>query len=208
MPGETSAIDVTLQTTKEVAEAWNTIVLGPEIRISVDDLGQPLCALNPEISEDGTFALLCDQADVCTLEALVFGLANVGPIPSGSIFYTCQITVALDSAPGTYSLICPTANANDPDGNAMSTACINGSVLVGAVPLPSPTPTKRPPPTATATARATVTRTATATRTSAPGQSVAHDGCQAAAPAGTHGLWLLALPAAFLCLRRRRMTRK
>jgi hypothetical protein len=208
MPGETNAIDVTLHTTIEVAEAQNVIVLGPEIRIAVDAGGQPFCMVNPEINMDGTFTISCDLADVCTLEAFVFALDNVDAIPSGSILYTCEITIDLDSVPGTYPLTCAGASADDPDGDAISTACVSGSVLVfGEPPLESPTPTRTLPPTpvATKTATAKSTPATTATRTRVPGSSSDDDdACQVTAPKGTGGLWLLALPAAVLCLRRKR----
>jgi len=206
MAGGTNAIDVTLHTAIEVAEAQNVIVLGPEIRIAVDTGGQPLCMVNPEINMDATFTISCDPADVCTLEAFVFALDDVDAIPSGSILYTCEITIDLDSLPGTYPLTCPRASADDPDGVAISTECADGSVLVVIEPpLESPTPTKTPPPSATpvATATAEITPQATATRPTRTGFGD-DDGCHVVEPAGAGGLWLLALPAAVLCLRRKR----
>lgn len=203
--GGTTTIDVVLQTAVEVMETQNDIVLGPEIQIGIDDLGRPRCAVNPDINKDQTsFALRCDESAVCTLRVHVRAIDDVNPIPNGSTLYTCEIDIAPDAAPGTYTLACATLGASDQGGNALSTACVDGSVDVDGLTAASPTPTATPlPPTPTVTAQVTPITT----RSPRPHHDN-DDGCNVTASAGTHGAWLLALPVALLWLRRQRLSSK
>ena len=199
--GETTLIDVVLRTTVDVVGTMNRIIiLGPEIRFATAADGQPSCTVNPEIYKDATFTLDCDEAGFCTLRALLVVSGNPDPIPDGSILYSCEISVALNATSGAYPLVCATSGAND----ALSAACVDGSIEVGAVRTASPTPTRTPlPPSATVT----VTGTPTRTPSRSPGGKH-HDGCQVTAPGGTHRAWLLALPIVLLWRRRRRLSRK
>ena len=159
----------------------------------------------------------CTAGTDCTgLRTLVLSLSNVNPIPNGARLYTCQIAIAEDAADGTYPLTCSNAGASDPDGGALVTACVDGSVVVGVQPTPTGTPTvtptvtpsPSPSPTPTATsgtpppATATNTPATPPTRTPTPADN---DDCQIVAPAHTRPAWVLLLPAALLfALRRRR----
>jgi hypothetical protein len=207
MQGESTTFDVVLQTSVEVIETQNDIMLGPELRIASEDLGQLRCAVNPDIDKDETsFTLHCDEPNVCTLRTLVRSFDNVDPIPNGSTLYTCDIEIAHTAADGTYPLACAISSAIDPDGTRLSTACIDGSVDVGDAPLASPTPTNTalPPP-------ATVTNRPTSIPTASP-HPRHNDGdgceCQVSPSTGTRAGWMLAFPAALLWLRRRRLSSK
>lgn len=205
MPGEPTTIDVVLQTAVEVVETQNELVIVLPIQVAVDGLGQPRCAVNPEIDKDATsFTLLCDESGVCTLRAVVQASDNADPIPNGSTLYTCEVDIAPNAAPGTYVVGCAAPEASDPDGNALSSECIGGSIEVGEVPTATPTPLNTPPrPSATVTPQMTPTRTH-----SRRSRQWGDDSCQVVAPAGTHGVWLLGLPASLLWLRRRRLSRQ
>jgi MYXO-CTERM domain-containing protein len=198
--GETTTIAVMLRTGAEVVETQNEIIIfNPEIQFVTAANGQPSCTVNPVLNRDASFTLDCDEADVCTLGALVRASGNPDPIPDGSVLYSCEIGVDLNADSGTYLLVCATSTANE----ALSAACDDGAIEVGEVPTASPTPSKTPlsPP-------ATATITVTPTKTRSPRPSDKDDGCQVTAAGGTHGAWMLALPIALLWRRRRRLSRK
>ena len=211
--GGTVLIDVVLQTALEVAGTQNDILFGPELSLETGD-----CTANPEIEKPATsFALLCEE-ELCRLRAIVLALDNVDPIPTGSILYTCEFGIPDTTPDGTYPLTCTNPGASDPLGNAITTACVSGSVVVGEI---SPTPTDTPPdPTPTSTPDGLTTPTATATglepstpTPTAPAPPTAtfrrifiddDDTCQIVAPADAGLAWFLLMPAALLALRRRR----
>ncbi len=174
------------------------------IQIAVDALGHPRCAVNPEINKDATtFTLLCDEFGVCTLRVVVRASDNADPIPNGYTLYTCEVDIAPNAAPGTYAVGCAAPEASDPDGNALTSECVGGTIQVGEVPTATPTPICTPPqPSATVTPQMTPTRTQN--RRSRQWED---DSCQIAAPGGPRGGWLLGLPASLLWLRRRRLSR-
>ena len=210
-------MSVSLETEVEVAGTQNDVTFPSGIGVVAKNNGKPECAVNEAIEKGGTsFAYQpsgCTPGDTCTgIRALVLALDNVDPIPSGSVLYTCEVSIDADVENGTYPLVCSNAGASDPDGVAVATDCDAGDVFVGLQPTPTSTPTETPTPTltpvgnptatATATASGTPTASATPTRTRKPKDE--DDGCQVVAPAEGGSAWLLLLPAAALLWRRRR----
>jgi len=132
--GGTAMVEVSLETTVEVAGTQNDIAFDPMARIAADEEGNPKCTVNPAINKPGTtFAFQpvdCTPGTDCTgVRALVLALDNVTPIPSGSVLYTCEIEIAVD-ATGTFPLTCSSPGAGDPDGNRVGADCTNGTITV------------------------------------------------------------------------------
>jgi hypothetical protein len=216
--GQSATMTVRLITAVDVAGTQNDTIFPAGVGVIADNRGRPTCSVNPEIDKGGTsFAFLpngCTPGTDCTgVRSLVLALDNVSPIPSGSVLYTCEVSIASSVADGTYPLGCENAGASDPDGNAVATACDAGNVIVGvqptvtSTPRPSNTPTETPTATPegvpTATNTPAAPPTATATRTRGPKKDE-DDGCQVVAPATGGEAWLLLLPVAALLWRRRR----
>jgi hypothetical protein len=133
LQGETITIDVVLETTIEVYETQNDIILGPEIQFVIAPNGQPLCTVNPSIDKSATFTLDCDEAGVCALRTLILASGNFDPIPNGSALYSCEISINRNAALGAYPMGCAAFTVAE----APSTACIGGSVeVVSATPSP------------------------------------------------------------------------
>jgi MYXO-CTERM domain-containing protein len=95
----------------------------------------PDCTVNPDIDKTGTsFAFQPSncQGEACTgIRALVLSLANVDPIPDGSVLYSCAVQIN-STASGTIPLTCSNPGSSDPAGGALDTTCTNGSVTVGS----------------------------------------------------------------------------
>src|SRR5262249_44609478 len=132
--GSTVSIDVTLETTAQVAGTQNDITLNGPIRIPPNAQGKPSCHVNPDIDKNGTsFAFQpsgCTPGTDCTgVRALVLALDNVTPIPNNSVLYSCDIEIATDTS-GTIPLPCSNPGAGDPDGNKLGTDCTNGTITV------------------------------------------------------------------------------
>jgi hypothetical protein len=213
-------LDVTLQTAVEVAGTQNDITFPSVAGVAAGSDGSPLCSVNPDIDKgDTSFAFQppgCTPGTDCTaVRALVLSISNVKAIPNGSVLYTCTIAVSESAANGTYPLVCSNAGATDPGGNALVTACVDGSVIVGVQPTPtdtpSPTPSVSPTPTPTATSLTPPAPTATNTPLVPPPTNTPQprprddDSCQIVAAPGSRPAWVLLLPAALLLgLRRRR----
>jgi len=221
--GDFVPFDVTLQTGVEVGGTQNDITFPPEAPIAADEHGQPMCAVNPDINKNGTsFAFQppgCTVGTSCTaVRALVLALSNVDPIANGAVLYTCTVAIGAEVADGTFPLTCSNAGASDPDGGALVTNCVNGSVVVGVQPTAtstvtasntpgSPTPTSTPPPPTFTVTPLTPPGTNTPVRT--PTRVNLHfrdsDSCQIVAAAASQPAWILLVPAALLLnLRRRR----
>ncbi len=219
-PGQPDlSIDVTLEVPllgTEVAGTQNDITFGTTgdvpVRIKARANGRPDCAVNPEIMKDQTtFAF---QPSGCTgdaclgIRSLVLSFENTDAIPTGSRLYTCQIEITDQADVGVdYPLICSNAGASDPDGNALSTTCTNGTVEVGGFEpvTPTSTPTHTEGPGGTATSTPTGARTATRTSGIPPFVfECDDDNCAIVSPANSHSGWILLLPAALLLWLRRR----
>lgn len=218
-PGEPGlSIDVTLEVPllgTEVAGTQNDITFAApdgdlDVRIRARANGRPDCAVNPAIDKGATtFAF---QPSACTgdacrgVRALVLSFDNTDAIPDGSVLYTCQIEIASAAEPGeTYPLTCSNAGASDPDGDALTTSCTNGEVIVGGIEA-THTPTNTvvggtPTPTRTAAATATNTREV---RPTFPFFTNDDDACAIVSPANSHAGWMLLLPAGVLLWLRRR----
>lgn len=181
----------------------NDILFEPQVGVAASQDGEPLCARNPDLDQDVSFAFLpqgCTPGVDCTgIRAIVGDTGPVSPIPTGSVLYACTIAVAGSTSPGDYPLTCADAGATNGDGGAVETTCDDGVItVIGTIPTPTGTPL---PPTATATPPP---RTPTRTHFPPP-PPVEDDGCQIASPATAGGpTWLLALPALLLVCRRRR----
>jgi MYXO-CTERM domain-containing protein len=225
-PGQNATVTVSLETEVLVASTDNDITYPAGVGVVADNGGKPSCFVNPEIGKEATSFTYhpsgCTPGDDCTgVRALVRAASGAEPIPSGSILYTCEVTIGSEVAVGTYPLVCTNDSASDPDGNSVPTTCTAGDVIVGVQPItPTITPTSTPSvtPTATPTVTATpnVSPTSTGTITPVPTSTVPptptrthkkndeDDGCQVVAPSESGAAWLLLLPIAALLWRRRR----
>jgi hypothetical protein len=130
------SIDVTLETTAQVAGTQNDLTLSGPLQIVATAQGKPSCHVNPDIDKNGTsFAFQpsgCTPGVDCTgMRALVLALDNVTPIPTNSVLYTCDIEIATDTS-GTFPLACSNSGAGDPDGNKLGTDCTDGMITVAA----------------------------------------------------------------------------
>jgi len=101
----------------------------------------PDCTVNPDIDKTGTsFAFQppnC-QGTACTgIRALVLSLSNTDAIPTGSVLYTCNVSIGADTVAGDYALTNSNAGASDPDGVAVPATAVNGKVTVNGVTPPS-----------------------------------------------------------------------
>jgi hypothetical protein len=217
--GATVSVDVTLETPllgTMVAGTQNDIAFEAAAPINAVN-GQPDCTVNSAINKTATtFAFQpsgCGgtSGTTCTgVRALVLSFSNTSAIPSGSVLYTCNITIGA-SASGSLPLTCSNAGASDPGGNALTTTCTNGAVMVGTGGTPTSSPTATPSPTkgGVGTPTATVTGKATSTRTPIVGPTAPFfknddDACAIVPPASGHFGWTLLLPAAVLLWLRRR----
>ena len=145
-PGATVTVAVSLNTQEaQVAGTQNDIGFGADsgIAIAAKANGKPDCSVNPEIDKGGTsFAFQpagCTAGTDCTgIRALVLALDNVSPIPDGSELYTCKVAIALDATAGDKTLANTNTGASDPDGQALATTGVDGTVTVTGITPPKP----------------------------------------------------------------------
>jgi MYXO-CTERM domain-containing protein len=221
--GTLISVDVSLETGTQVAGTQNDIEFAGVLTIAAKAQGTrmvPDCTPNAAINKGGTsFAFQpsnCTPGTDCTgIRALVLSLSDVEPIPTGSVLYSCKVDVA-DTEGGDFPLPCANPGSSDPNGGALSTDCMDGTITVGGGSggTPTVTPTNTPPvtggtPTNTAGASPTATRTGgggggTPTRVPTAPKSFDDDGCAIVAPAQSGSAWMLLLPAAALLWLRRR----
>ena len=133
--GTTATFDVTLQTGVQVAGTQNDIAFDADTQIPVDSEGNPACTVNPDIHKTATsFAYLpagCTVGSTCTgIRAIVLSLTSTAAIPDGSRLYSCNVAISA-TATGSHPLTCSNANASDPNGVMLDTACTSGTVTVG-----------------------------------------------------------------------------
>jgi MYXO-CTERM domain-containing protein len=133
-PGSTISINVTLETTAQVAGTQNDIAFQPSAQIAADGQGNPSCHVNPDINKEATtFAfepIGCTPGTNCTsVRALVLSLDNLMAIPNNSVLYTCDVQIAAD-ATGTVPLTCGDPGSGDTDGNKLGTDCTSGTITV------------------------------------------------------------------------------
>ena len=90
---------------------------------------RPDCVPNPAIGKHATqFGFLpagCVDFGNCTgVRALVLSFTDLTAIPSGSVLYTCNVSVTAVAEPGTVSaMTCSMALGSDPDGVAIPVGC-------------------------------------------------------------------------------------
>ncbi len=216
--GTNVTVSVSLETGTDVAGTQNDIAFAAPLAVVAKANGKPDCTANAEIDKGGTsfaFQPAGCTAGTCTgIRALVLALDNVAPIPTGSVLYTCNVSIAAE-ATGTAPLPCSNPGASDPNGGALLAECTSGTITIGGEPpveTPTNTPTATEPPTeSTPTATATQTSapptassTPTRTATQTGGGGFDDDGCAVVAPTQASNGWLLLLPAAALLWLRRR----
>jgi YVTN family beta-propeller protein len=171
LPGQPATFSASLHAAgHEVAAAQNDVAFDPSTPIAALPNGKPACSVNPSINKGATSFVFepvgCTPGagDCSAVRALVVALDNVDPIADGAVLYTCTLSVAADTPPGSYALAVSAASGSDPVGNALSAVAINGTVIVGTPPGATPIPTHtRPPSTATPTPTAAPTQVPTPT---------------------------------------------
>lgn len=117
-----------------VAGTQNDIVFDPaQIAIARDTSGKPACAANRQLNKEGTaFSFVPkDCGNNCTtVRALVLSLANVEPIPDGSVLYTCRVQIRPEAASGTQRLKVTRVGFSDATGRAIDGVGEDGVVTV------------------------------------------------------------------------------
>jgi hypothetical protein len=89
----------------------------------------------------------CDPASSCVaVRAIVLSIANVDPMPDGSLLYTCDVIIDRDADPGTYPIEILSTGVSSPQGEPIVSTGRNGTLAVQAA-----TPTATQPSTATPT---------------------------------------------------------
>ncbi len=113
-----------------------------QITVSLDDGGDAIAGTSNEIGFDGALTVgNCEVNDAINKDAtsftegnpfiaLVLALNNVDAIPTGSVLYTCDVTVAEGTPDGEYTVDCDVPAASDPDGNEIAGECVDGTVTV------------------------------------------------------------------------------
>jgi YVTN family beta-propeller protein len=110
------------------------VFVGQTVVVATRANGRPDCSVNPEIDKPATaFAFQpsgCVASGCDAVRVLVFAFDNTDPIPDGSMLYTCQVAIAADAAPGTYTLGTRLVGASDPDGAEIGAAAFGGVITV------------------------------------------------------------------------------
>jgi hypothetical protein len=140
--GERVTIVVTLDSGPwTIAGVQNDLAIAAAAPIARSESGAPACRVNPDINKPATQFAFRPAActDTCThVRAVVIGLDNVAPIPSGATVYECDVVIAADAAAGNYPLVVTEVLASDPSGHLVPIGRSAGSidVLVRAGPSP------------------------------------------------------------------------
>jgi hypothetical protein len=136
-PGSTVFVAVTLSDGAGIAGTQNDILFdGLQVAVAAKENGNPDCTVNPSVRKDQTsFGFQpphCIVGEDCTgMRAIVISFTNLDPIPTGSVLYTCKVTIAAEAPIGTvHPLSCALAAASDPDGFALGLDCEDGTVAV------------------------------------------------------------------------------
>ncbi len=140
------ALTVVLETGGSPVTGIDVQILGRGATIDRDELGEPRCAVNPELNkESSAFTGTC-EADGCSIvRGLILSLSNLEPITSGAALFTCDFSVRRDGAPEPiyFDVF---ATATDAKGNAIDVAparsddSISAPTAVPPSPRPTPTP--------------------------------------------------------------------
>ena len=96
---------------------------------------RPDCVVNPAIGKHATrFGFLppgCFDLGNCTgVRALVLSYEDLSAIPSGSLLYTCNVSIAASAEVGASDLLCSMALGSDADGHAIPIGCPDGRIEV------------------------------------------------------------------------------
>ena len=144
--GDETSIEVNFSTAlNDVTETQNDIAFTPLVVIAALN-GQPNCTVG-SMDFTGAFAFLpagCSGANCTGIHATVRALSNATPISSGSLLYTCMVSISPMAQPGTYALTCTNPLASGPNSPMVPTSCQDGAVSVAAAPTPTDTMTATP----------------------------------------------------------------
>jgi hypothetical protein len=228
-PGDATITVRLVSGSAQVAGTQNDIEFGGNVIIKRRVNGRPDCTVNAAIDKSATsFAFRppsCTEATCNAVRALVLSTENTDPIVNGSVLYTCNVTVAasggelvvsgvimsnptgqrVDGATGRNGLVCVNRRPPDPTGTPTDFGTVGNP--------PTRTPTVTPTTavsTRTNTPRATATNTPRTTAAGTPKPGGGGGGCNCDIGSGqpSYGMasmWL-ALPAAILLRRRRRLS--
>jgi predicted outer membrane repeat protein len=134
LPGDTVGITASLALLDAAAAVSAT---ANDITYNTGLFGAPVCTINPAI---GLGSLPDKQLSQSFPSAGVLRVAilslNSTPIPAGDL-YTCAFDISAGAAAGTFALL-NTASASAPDGSAVPTSSVSGSITV--LPGPGTTP--------------------------------------------------------------------
>ena len=137
-PGDSVELHVTLATRgAAVAGVQLDVSFDPYTAIAARGDGRPDCESNPDIDKDVSSAFLppgCSGDGCRGARLLVLSLENTDAIADGSVLLSCRIAIAADAPPGTYPLATSDAGSSTPDGEALDTESVAGSVTVRSVP--------------------------------------------------------------------------
>lgn len=137
-PGGNPEVAVTLERRVHlVAGIQIELRFDARMAIAARSDGDPDCAVNPAIHKDAPAAFWpsgCNPellGSCLSVRVLVISLADTNPIPDGLLF-TCRIAIAADAPPGVYPLTAYDVGASSPEGDALDTEGVDGSVVVTA----------------------------------------------------------------------------
>jgi hypothetical protein len=118
----------------EVGGTQNDLELDGLLDVVKKGDGRPDCTVSAA-TRKGAFAaeIACAPGVMCRprLRVFVLSLANVDPIPDGSVLYTCRLAISADAPPGSVlPLRCSMPGASDPRGGLIAARCRDGEVSV------------------------------------------------------------------------------
>jgi len=146
-PGESVALEVSLTNVtpgSAIVATQNDLHFDPtQLTFAGTASGKPDCAVNPAIGKEATsFSFQppgCFADDSCTgIRALVLSYEDLSAIPSGSLLYTCNVSIAASAEVGASDLLCSMALGSDAAGHAIPVDCPPAQIEVVLDNLPSP----------------------------------------------------------------------
>lgn len=138
-PGESVALDVSLTDVPagvSIAGLQNDLYFDPtQVTFAATAQKRPDCVANPAIGKEATvFGFLppgCfDHASCTGVRAIVLSYEDSSAIPSGSLLYTCNVSIAASAEAGATDMLCLMALGSDPEGHAIPIGCRDGSIEV------------------------------------------------------------------------------
>jgi hypothetical protein len=146
-PGESVALEVSLTDVTpgtSIVATQNDLHFDPsQVTFAATASGKPDCAVNPAIDRESTsFSFQppgCFADDSCTgIRALVLSYADLSAIPSGSLLYTCNVSIAASAEAGSSELLCSMALGSDATGHAIPIDCPPARIEIGLDNPPPP----------------------------------------------------------------------